>query len=157
MKPEMRKKILAFDIFEKWGIDAIGPLLVTHRGKCYILTAVDYLSRWAEAKAVKQVTAKEVAKFIYEDVCCRHGVPLEILSGRGQGFRSELMDYLCAKLKIRHNYATSYYPQCNGVNERFNGELVCMLTKVTSHHGKNSDLELPCALWAYRTAVKTGT
>ena len=98
-----------------------------------------------------------MAKFIYEDVCCRHGVPLELLSDRGQGFRSELMDYLCAKLKIRHNYASPYYPQCNGLNERFNGELIRMLTKVTSHHGKNWDLELPCALWAYRTAVKTGT
>lgn len=67
------------------------------------------------------------------------------------------MDYLCAKLRIRHNYATPYYPQCNGLNERFNGELVRMLTKVTSHHGKNWDLELPCALRAYRTAVKTST
>ena len=32
-----------------------------------------------------------------------------------------------------------------------------MLTKMTEHHGRNWDLELPCALWAYRTAVKTGT
>ena len=78
--------MLAFDVFEKWGIDAVGPLPVTQRGKCYILTAVDYLSRWAEAKAVKQITSKHVAKFIYEDVCCRHGVPLELVSDRGLGF-----------------------------------------------------------------------
>ncbi|MCO5570329.1 hypothetical protein L7F22_024048 [Adiantum nelumboides] len=45
--------ILAYDVFEKWGIDAIGPLPITARGKCYILTTVDYLSRWAEAKRVK--------------------------------------------------------------------------------------------------------
>lgn len=83
LKLEMRKTILAFDIFENWGIDAIGPLPVTQRGKFYILTAVDYLSRWAKAKAIKQVIAKEVAKFIYEDVCCRHGVPLELLSDKG--------------------------------------------------------------------------
>lgn len=157
LKPELRKTIIAFDIFEKWGLDAIGPLPVTSRGKCYILTAVDYLSRWAEAKAVKQVTAKEVAKFIYEDICCRFGMPLEILSDNAQSFRSELVEYLCKKVKIRHTFATPYYPQCNGLNERFNGELVRMLTKLTEHHGKNWDLELPGALWAYRTAVKTGT
>ena len=45
--------------------------------------------------------------------------------------------------------------KCNGLNERFNGELVRMLSKLTEIHGKNWDLELPCALWAYRTAVKT--
>ena len=150
LKPGIRKTMLAFNVFEKWGIDAIGPLPVTQRGKCYILIAMDYLSRWAEAKAVKQITSKEVAKFIYEDVCCRHGVPLELLSDRGPGFRGELVEYLCAKLKIDHRYTTPYYPQCNGLNERFNGELVRILSKMTEGHGKNWDLELPCALWAYR-------
>ena len=53
LKPEMRKAIIAYDIFEKWGIDAIGLLPITQIGKCYILTIVDYLSRRAEAKAVK--------------------------------------------------------------------------------------------------------
>ena len=92
LKPEFRKTILSFDVFEKWGIDAIGPLPITSRGKSYILTAVDYLSRWAEAKAVKKIVAKDVAKFVYEDICCKFGVPLELLSDRGPGFRTELMD-----------------------------------------------------------------
>lgn len=91
---------------------------------------------------MKQITAKDVAKFIYEDICCRYGMPLELLSDRGQGFRSDLMECLCDKLKIRHNYSTPYYPQCNGLNERFNGELMRMLTKITGHHGKNWD-------WSY--------
>ena len=49
LKPDVRKAMLSFDVFYKWGIDAVGPLPATQRGKCYILTAVDYLSRWAEA------------------------------------------------------------------------------------------------------------
>ncbi|MCO5573942.1 hypothetical protein L7F22_027720 [Adiantum nelumboides] len=148
---------MAFDVFEKWGIDAIGPLPITSRGKSYILTAVDYLSRWAEAIAVRQITAKDVAKFVYDEICCKFGVPLELLSDKGPGFRAKLLDFLCAKMKIRHQHTTPYYPQCNGLNERFNGELVQILSKVTEHQGKNWDLELPSALWAYRTSVKTGT
>ena len=157
LKPELRKTIIAHDVFEKWGIDAVGPLPITSRGKSYILTAVDYLSRWAEAKAVKQIGAKDVAKFVYEDICCKFGVPLELLSDQGPGFRADLIEYLCMKMKIRHNFTTAYYPQCNGLNERFNGELVQILSKVTEHRGKNWDLELPGALWAYRTSVKTST
>ncbi|RYA46319.1 hypothetical protein DD606_24495 [Enterobacter cloacae complex sp. GF14B] len=148
---------MAFDVFEKWGIDAICVLPITSRGKIYILTSVDYLSRWAEAIAVKQITAKDVAKFVYDEICCKFGVPLELLSDKGPGFRAKLLDFLCTKMKIRHQHTTPYYPQCNGLNERFNGELVQILSKVTEHQGKNWDLELPSALWAYRTSVKTGT
>ena len=67
------------------------------------------------------------------------------------------MDFLCAKMKIKRRYTTPYYPHCNGLNERFNSELVHILAKVTEHQGKNWDLELPRALWAYRTSVKTST
>ena len=68
---------------------------------------------------------------------------------------ADLVDYLCIKMRIKHNHTTPYYPQCNGLNERFNGELVQILTKVIEHQGKNWDLKLPGALWAYRTLVKT--
>ncbi|MCO5556648.1 hypothetical protein L7F22_010199 [Adiantum nelumboides] len=157
LRSEIRGTILAYDVFEKWGIDAIGPLPITARGKCYILTAVDYLSRWVEAKSVKQIISKDVAKFVYEDICCKFGMPLELLSDKGPGFRGELVDYLCEKLHVRHRFTTPYYPQCNGMNERFNGELIRMLTKMTQSNVKTWDLELLSALWAYRTAIKTGT
>ena len=98
-----------------------------------------------------------MAKFVYEDICCKFGVALEILSDQGPGFRADLMEFLCDKLKIKQNFTTPYHPQCNGLNERFNGELVQILTKVTESQGKNWDLEVPSTLWAYRTSVKTGT
>ena len=53
LKPELRKTILAYDVFEKWGLDTIGPLPITGKRNVYILTAVDYLSCWVEAKAVR--------------------------------------------------------------------------------------------------------
>lgn len=63
-------------------------------------------------------------------------------------FRAKLLDFLCAKMKIRQKYTTPYYPHSNRLNERFNGKLVQILAKVTEHQGKNWDLELPTALWA---------
>ncbi|MCO5568364.1 hypothetical protein L7F22_022063 [Adiantum nelumboides] len=47
-----RFPIFAYGPFEKWGIDAIGPLPRTSTGKQYILTATDYMTRWAEAASV---------------------------------------------------------------------------------------------------------
>ncbi|MCO5593424.1 hypothetical protein L7F22_047438 [Adiantum nelumboides] len=103
--------------------------------------------RWNEAKPVKQITSKDVATFVYEDICCKFGMPLELLSDKGLGFRGELVNYLCEKLHVRRRFTTPYYPQCNGMNERFNGELIRMLTKMTQSNVKTWDLELPCALW----------
>ena len=74
-------------------------------------------------------------------------MPLELLSDQGPGFRADLMEFLCEKMKIRRKFTMPYYPRCNGLNERFNGELVQILSKVIEHQGKNWDLELPSALW----------
>ena len=58
------------------------------------------------------------------------------------------MVFLCRKFKIKHIFTTPYYLQWNEMNERFNGELIQMLTKMTDIQGKNWDLELLGALWA---------
>ena len=71
---------------------------------------MDYLSKWLEAKAVKQITAKDVAQFVYEDICCKFGVPLELLSNEGPRFRADFGDCLCIKMRIKHNHKTPYYP-----------------------------------------------
>nr|GFA00132.1 reverse transcriptase domain-containing protein [Tanacetum cinerariifolium] len=39
------------EIFDVWGIDFMGPFS-SSRGNKYILVAVDYLSKWVEAKAL---------------------------------------------------------------------------------------------------------
>ncbi|GJQ92834.1 reverse transcriptase domain-containing protein [Tanacetum coccineum] len=50
------------EIFDVWGIDFMGPFPSSHRNK-YILVAVDYLSKWVEAKALPTNDARVVAKF----------------------------------------------------------------------------------------------
>ncbi|MCO5555608.1 hypothetical protein L7F22_009153 [Adiantum nelumboides] len=81
---------------------------------------VDYMTRWAEATTTSRITAVEVAKFIFEHICCRFGVPLEILPDRGPGFRGDLVGELMKKLKIKRRHSTPYYPQCNGLVEKVN-------------------------------------
>nr|GEZ03419.1 reverse transcriptase domain-containing protein [Tanacetum cinerariifolium] len=46
-------------IFDFWGIDFMGPFL-SSRGNKYILVAVDYLSKWVEAKALPTNDARVV-------------------------------------------------------------------------------------------------
>nr|GEZ89619.1 hypothetical protein [Tanacetum cinerariifolium] len=55
--------IQVWDIFDVWGIDFIGPFS-SSRGNKYILVAVDYLSKWVEAKALPTNDARVVCKFL---------------------------------------------------------------------------------------------
>ncbi|GJS15768.1 reverse transcriptase domain-containing protein [Tanacetum coccineum] len=51
------------EIFDVWGIDFMGPF-PSFRGNKYILVAVDYLSKWVEAKALPTNDARVVVKFL---------------------------------------------------------------------------------------------
>ena len=49
------------------GMDLIGPLPQTSRGKKDIIT--DYFSKWAEAAPLSDKTAGSVARFVYSVSC----------------------------------------------------------------------------------------
>ncbi|GJX88064.1 reverse transcriptase domain-containing protein [Tanacetum coccineum] len=51
------------EIFDVWSIDFMGPF-PSSRGNEYILVAVDYLSKWVEAKALPTNDARVVVKFL---------------------------------------------------------------------------------------------
>nr|GEY98081.1 DNA-directed DNA polymerase [Tanacetum cinerariifolium] len=70
--------IQVYDIFNVWGIDFKGPFL-SSRGNKYILVAVDYLSKWVEAKALPTNDARVVCKFL-KSLFARFGTPRVIIS-----------------------------------------------------------------------------
>jgi integrase-like protein len=54
--------------FYQIGIDFVGPLPRTAQGNRYIIVAMDYLTKWPEAKPVPVATAEQVATFLYDDI-----------------------------------------------------------------------------------------
>jgi hypothetical protein len=77
--------------FQKISIDIIGPLPITKRGNKYIITAMDYFTKWLEVKALKTANAEEVLKFIYKEIICRHGYPQKILTDRENHFNNQMI------------------------------------------------------------------
>ncbi|GJX55094.1 reverse transcriptase domain-containing protein [Tanacetum coccineum] len=67
-----------------WGIDFMGPF-PSSKGNKYILVAVDYLSKWVEAKALPTNDARVVCKFL-KSLFARFGAPRAIISDRGTHF-----------------------------------------------------------------------
>ncbi|GKB84723.1 reverse transcriptase domain-containing protein [Tanacetum coccineum] len=78
------------EIFDVWGIDFMGPF-PSSRGNKYILVAVDYLSKWVEAKALPTNDARVVVKFL-KSLFSRFGAPRAIISDRGTHFCNDKFD-----------------------------------------------------------------
>ena len=70
-------------------MDFIGRLPETKLGNKYIITAIDYATRWVVAKAVKDMTSTTVVDFLYNDIIMHYGVPIELFTDRGKSFLSE--------------------------------------------------------------------
>ena len=97
--------------FERIGIDLVGPLPITQQNNCYIIVTTDYLTWWPEAWAVPDARAETLAKFIFEEIICRHRTPKIILSDQGRNFISKTIRVLCEKFLIKHKFSLPYYSQ----------------------------------------------
>jgi len=68
----------------------------------YLIVATDYLSKWSEAMPVKKCNKKVAAEFIFGQIICRYGYPLEIVTDQGTHFVNELISDLLQKMSVKH-------------------------------------------------------
>ncbi|CAN6554089.1 unnamed protein product [Malus baccata var. baccata] len=146
--------ILNVEIFDVWGIDFMGHFPSSY-GFTYILLAVDYVSKWVEAKATRTNDSKVVADFIRTNIFARFGMPRVIISDGGSNFCNRTIESLLRKYSVTHKVSTPYHPQTNGQAEVSNREIKQILEKTVGPMRKDWSLRLDDALWAYRTAYKT--
>ncbi|GKD54785.1 reverse transcriptase domain-containing protein [Tanacetum coccineum] len=143
------------EIFDEWGIDFMGPFpFPSSHGNKYILVAVDYISKWVEAKALPINDARVVVKFL-KSLFARFGTPRAIISDRGTHFCNDKFAKVMSKYGVTHRLATSYHPQTSGQVEVSNRGLKRILERTVGENRASWSDKLDDALWAFRTAFKT--
>jgi len=143
--------------FKRVAVDLIGPLQpVSDRGNRFILTLVDYATRYPEAVALPGIETVQVAEALV-DIFSRVGVPREMLTDQGAQFTSYLMKEISRLLSIRGLTTTPYHPSCNGLVERFNGTLKMMLRRMCAERPKDWDKYINALLFAYREVPQEST
>ena len=103
-------------------IDIVGPIgnkdSATESGNRYIVTIIDWFSRWVEAFAVKDCTQECILEALNE-FTSRHGIPRRLVSDQAKYFKSKLVHSYEKAVGMKHIFVSAYRPQGNGKLERF--------------------------------------
>nr|GEW51983.1 reverse transcriptase domain-containing protein [Tanacetum cinerariifolium] len=145
-----QNSIQVCESFNVWDIDFIG-LFPSSRGNKYILVAVDYLSKWVEAKALPINDARVVCKLL-KNLFARFGTPRAIISDRETHLYNEQFAKVMQKFGVIYRLATPYHPQTSGQVEVSNRGLKRILERTVGENRTSWLDKLDDALWAFGTA-----
>ncbi|XP_028066349.1 uncharacterized protein LOC114269258 [Camellia sinensis] len=126
-------------------------------GYRYILTATDYFSKWVEAVALNDIKSTVVSEFIRTHIIYKFEILESVIMDNGQPFRSDALNKLFAKYKIKNNHSSRYHIPANGLPEAFNKTLCKILKKMVDKNKRAWYEKLQKALWAYRTLHRLPT
>ncbi|KAK7110259.1 hypothetical protein V1264_014164 [Littorina saxatilis] len=156
-KVPLQKMPLIDRPFKRVAIDLIGEIKPpSEEGHRWVLTLVDYATRYPEAVPLKKIDTETVAEALV-DIFSRIGVPEEILTDLGTQFVSECMEEVNRLLSIRHLTTTPYHPMCNGLVEKFNATLKSTLKKLCSEQPRQWHRYINALLFAYREVPQEST
>ena len=139
----------AVDVFARFHMDFLGPLPITAAGYKHILLVVESLSRWPIAIPLKDQTAVEVAKALYDNVFTVFGCPVSLLTDRAQDFVGNLITELCKLFQVKRLRTSAYRPQTNSACEKFNSTILKCLRCYCEDQDKWDEV-LPSIMCAYR-------
>ena len=144
-----------YGVMRQIGVD-ITQLPPSDDGYRYVVMAVDYFSKWPEARPLKDKTALSVASFLFEDIICRHGCIEIQINDQGREFVNGVSEELFRLSGTKQHITSAYHPQANGLVERQNRTLKDCLVKCLVDKS-NWPSCLPSALFSCRPACHSST
>ncbi|CAB3979307.1 retrotransposable element [Paramuricea clavata] len=144
------------DVWKQVGIDLIGPLKTSKQGNSYIATMTDYFSKWPEAQAIPNKSAKCVSDFLFKMIL-RYRCMDIVISDQGREFVNQVNNELFARTGVDHCITSVYHPQTNGLTERFNQTLVNAIVRIINEDQDNWEDNLDSILFCYRSSKNNST
>ena len=131
-------------------MDFLVNLPSTPRKNRHLITMTEGLTKWVEAKAVKEASSATSTKFLANEIVHRFGVPQVVITDNGSHFRGEFHEF-CVKMGIEHRFGTAYHPQTTGQDERTNGLLLGRIRKWRLEEYNKWDEDIPASVLACNT------
>jgi ribonuclease HI len=143
---------------QRWGLYLLGPLPPAQGNLTYFVVAVEYFSKWIEAKPLATITSVTVQKFFWQNIVCRFGVPKAITVDNGTQFDAEAFKEFCDQIGTKIHFASVRHPESNGLVERANGIIMTGIMKLIFNQPRGKwPEELIKVAWSHNTTVSRST
>ena len=93
------------------------------------MVATDYFTKWTESVSLKNMTHREVTKFITEHIIHKFGIPHTLTKNQGSSFISKEVRDFAELYKIKILNSSPYYAQTNSQAESSNKILIKLIKK----------------------------
>jgi hypothetical protein len=143
---------------QRWGLDLLGPLPPAQGNLRYVVVAVEYFSKWIEAKPLATITSVTIQKFFWQNIVCRFRVPKAITVDNGTQFDSETFREFCDQIGTKIHFASVRHPESNGLVGRANGIIMTGIMKLILNQPRGKwPEELIKVVWSHNTTVSRST
>jgi hypothetical protein len=105
--------------FTRWGVDIVGQLSTASGNYKYAIVAVEYFSKWIEARVVQRITSQVIQKF-WQNVVCSFGGPYKVIVDNVKHFDNTDFRRFCFNLGTKLCFTSVYHQESNGAVERAN-------------------------------------
>ena len=136
--------------FKRVAVDIVGPTEPRSDKKSrYILTMIDYATRYPEAVALPSIETERVAEALIV-MFSRAGIPSEMLMEHESRVTIEVMNEVSRLLSLQQLTTIPYRPYSKGPVERFHAMLEQVLLTMCAARQNDLDKILPALLFAVR-------
>lgn len=142
--------------FEHLQLDCVGPLVGAKSGSRYLLTIMCQVTRYPAAYPLRSITTRAIVRALTQFFSV-FGIPKVVQTDQGSNFMSLVFAQVLRQLHIKHNKASAYHPQSQGVLERFHQTLKSLLRAYCMELGRDWEEGLPWLLLASREVVQEST
>ena len=136
--------------FKRVAVDIVGPIEPRSDKKSrYILTMIDYATRYPEAVALPSIETERVAEALIA-MFSRVGIPSEMLMEHESRVTIEVMNEVSRLLSLQQLTTIPYRPYSKGPVEKFHAVLKRVLLTMCAKCPNDWDKYLPALLFAVR-------
>jgi len=110
------------------------------------LVAIDYFTKWIEARSLWEISANEVEKFTWKHLTFIYGLPYNIVTDNNTQLKAQAYEEFLSRLGVKHLVTSVEHPQTNAQVEAANKVILKALrTRLDKSKGLWKE-ELPSVL-----------
>jgi hypothetical protein len=137
---------------QRWGINIVGNLTPAQGNYIFMVIAVEYFTKWIEAKPLTNVSSTTIKKFFWQIIICRYGVPRQITMD------NVMFKEFCQHISMKVTFTSVYHPQLNRVVKKANSLIFEAMKKILEGEKKEKWAKvMSMAVWSHNTTVCSST